>query len=69
MTHPVDILIGSGRLVEFISTPDGFILVIETRLRSVLAEIVADGIQYEQSRGSLYELHDGQEAKVASSTR
>jgi hypothetical protein len=63
VTHPVDILVGSGRLVEFISNPDDFIQVVKTRLQSVLAEIVVDGVQYEQSRGYLYELHDGLEEK------
>jgi len=54
----VDILVGSGRLVEFIGNPNDFIQMVKTRLQSVLAEIVVEGIQYEQIRGYVYELRE-----------
>lgn len=54
----VDILVGSGRLAEFIGNPNDFIQMVKTRLQSVLAEIVVEGIQYEQIGGYVYELRE-----------
>lgn len=63
----IDILIESGRLSEFISNPNDFTQMVKLRLQSALAEIVAEGIQYEKIGGYVYELRelqkDGQEEK------
>lgn len=63
----VDILIGSGRLGEFIGNPNDFIAMTKRALQSELARIVVDGIQYERIAGSVYELRelqrDGEEEK------
>ena len=63
----VDILIGSGRLGEFIGNPNDFIAMTKGALQSELAKIVVDGIQYERIAGSVYELRelqrDGEEEK------
>ncbi|MCO5215503.1 MAG: hypothetical protein M9950_05030, partial [Thermomicrobiales bacterium] len=63
----VDILIGSGRLDEFISNPNDYIAMVKKHLRDELARIVVDGIQYEKISGYVYELRelqeDGQEEK------
>ncbi len=54
----VDVLVGSERLAEFIGNPNDFIQMVKTRLQSVLAEIVVEGIQYEQIGGYVYELRE-----------
>ena len=63
----VDILIGSGRLGEFIGNPNDFIAMAKRILQAELAKIVVDGIQYEKIAGSIYELRelqkDGQDEK------
>lgn len=63
----VDILIGSGRLGEFISNPNDFISMAKRALQTELAKIVVEGIQYERIAGSVYELRelqkDGAEEK------
>lgn len=63
----VDILIGSGRLSEFIGNPNDFIAMTKRALQSELAKIVVEGIQYERIAGSVYELRelqkDGEEEK------
>ncbi|WP_394255081.1 restriction endonuclease [Pseudoclavibacter helvolus] len=63
----VEILIGSGRLREFIGNPNDFIAVAKRALQNELAKIVVDGIQYERIAGSVYELRelqrDGEEEK------
>ena len=63
----VDILVGSGRLNEFIANPNDFISLVKRLLQSELAKIVVDGIQYEKIAGSVYELRelqkDGEEEK------
>ena len=63
----VDILIGSGRLGEFIGNPNDFIAMTKRALKSELAKIVVEGIQYERIAGSVYELRelqkDGEEEK------
>lgn len=63
----VDILIGSGRLGEFIGNPNDFIAMTKRVLQRELATIVVDGIQYERIAGSVYELRelqrDGEEEK------
>lgn len=63
----VEILIGSGRLREFIGNPNDFIAMAKRALQNELAKIVVDGIQYERIAGSVYELRelqrDGEEEK------
>ncbi|WP_024441288.1 DEAD/DEAH box helicase family protein [Mycobacterium sp. UM_WGJ] len=63
----VDILIGSGRLGEFIGNPNDFIAMVKRALQAELAKIVVEGIQYEKIAGSVYELRelqkDGEEEK------
>lgn len=63
----VDILIGSQRLQEFIENPNDFAQKAKEIFKRVLAEIIIDGIEYEQINGLLYELRelrdDGQNEK------
>jgi len=63
----VDILLGSGRLSEFIGNPNDFIAMAKRALQGELAKIVVEGIQYEKIAGSVYELRelqkDGEEEK------
>lgn len=63
----VEILVGSERLDEFIGNPNDFIAMTRQALKSELAKIVVEGIQYEKIAGSIYELrelqHDGEEEK------
>jgi type III restriction enzyme len=63
----VDVLVGSGRLGEFIGNPNDFIAMTKLALRGELAKIVVEGIQYERIAGSVYELRelqkDGAEEK------
>ncbi|PPG81477.1 restriction endonuclease [Rathayibacter sp. AY1H2] len=54
----VEILIGSGRLGEFIGNPNDFITMTKRVLQSELAKIVVDGIQYARIAGSVYELRE-----------
>jgi type III restriction enzyme len=63
----VDILVGTGRLGEFIGNPNDFISLVKRSLQSELAKIVVEGIQYEKIAGYVYELRelqkDGAEEK------
>ncbi|MFT9774140.1 restriction endonuclease [Brevibacterium casei] len=63
----VDILIGSGRLGEFIANPHDFIAMARRLMQAELAKLVVDGVQYEKIAGSVYELRelrkDGEEEK------
>jgi len=63
----VDVLIGSGRLSEFIGNPNDFIDMVKRALQGELAKLVVEGIQYEKIAGSVYELRelqkDGAEEK------
>jgi len=63
----VDILLRSGRLSEFIGNPNDFITMAKRILKSELAKIVVEGVQYEKIAGSVYELRelqkDGEEEK------
>jgi type III restriction enzyme len=54
----VDVLLGSERLGEFIGNPNDFIQMARSRLHGVLAEIVTEGIQYEEIGGYVYELRE-----------
>ena len=63
----VDILVGSGRLGEFISNPNDFIAMAKRLMQTELAKLVVDGVQYKKIAGSVYELRelrkDGEEEK------
>lgn len=63
----IDILIKSDRLAEFLGNPNDFIAMVKRVLKSVLATIVVDGVEYEKIAGSIYELRelrqDGAEEK------
>ena len=63
----IDVLVGSGRLSEFITNPNDFIAMAKRVLQGELAKIVVEGIQYEKIAGSVYELRelqkDGEEEK------
>lgn len=54
----VEILIGSDRLNEFIGNPNDFIAMAKRVIKSELGAILVDGVQYEQIRGSIYELRE-----------
>jgi type III restriction enzyme len=54
----VDVLVGSGRLDDFIANPNDFIAMTKHRLQTELAKLVVDGVQYEKIAGSVYELRD-----------
>lgn len=54
----VDVLLGSGRLGEFIANPNDFIAVAKRILQTELAKLVVDGVQYERIAGSVYELRE-----------
>lgn len=62
-----DILVKSGKLGEFIANPNDFIAQAAQLLKSELAKIVLNGIEYEKIDGSIYELHelqtDGEQEK------
>ncbi|PJJ42975.1 type III restriction enzyme [Glutamicibacter mysorens] len=63
----VDVLVGSGRLGEFIANPNDFIAMAKRLMQTELARLVVDGVQYEKIAGSVYELRelrkDGEEEK------
>ncbi len=62
-----DILVRSERLAEFIGNPNDFISMAKRVIKTELAKLVVEGIQYERIAGSLYELRelqkDGEEEK------
>lgn len=57
----VDILLGSGRLEEFLSNPNDYIKMVKDAVQAELARIVVEGVQYEAIRGSVYELRELQQ--------
>lgn len=54
----VDIFIGSGKLKEFISNPNDFIVMARRCVQAELAKLLIEGIQYEKIDGSIYELRE-----------
>ncbi len=54
----VDILQGSGRLHEFMQNPYDYIQMVKSAIKSVLAKIVIDGVQYEKIAEEVYELRE-----------
>lgn len=63
----IDLLTKSGRLAEFLGNPNDFIALVKKVIKSELARLVVDGIQYEKISGAIYELRelqrDGEEEK------
>jgi type III restriction enzyme len=63
----IEILTDSGRLAEFLANPNDFIALVKKVVKSELARLVIDGIQYEKIAGAVYELRelqsDGEEEK------
>ena len=53
-----EILVGSGKLGEFIGNPNDFIAMVQRCVQGALAKIVVKGIQYEKIDGSIYELRE-----------
>lgn len=56
----VDILQGSNRLHEFLINPYDYIQMVKAAIKSVLAKVVIDGIQYEKIGEEVYELRNFQ---------
>ncbi|ACE83237.1 type III restriction system endonuclease [Cellvibrio japonicus Ueda107] len=54
----VDILVGSGRLGEFIGNPNDFMVMARRCVQAELAKLLIEGIQYEKIDGSIYELRE-----------
>ena len=54
----VDILIGSGRLDDFIGNPNDYIAMAKRAIQTELAKLVVEGVQYEKITGSVYELRE-----------
>ena len=54
----IDILLGSGRLSEFLGNPNDFIKMVSSCIETELAHVLIDGIQYEAIGGSIYELRE-----------
>lgn len=56
----VDILRGSDRLYDFLTNPYDYIQMVKGAIKSVLARVVVDGIQYEKVADEVYELREFQ---------
>ncbi|MGK2351628.1 DEAD/DEAH box helicase family protein [Cutibacterium sp. V947] len=54
----IEILIGSGRIGDFLTNPNAFIKMVTERIETELAHTLIDGIQYEPIGGSIYELRE-----------
>ena len=54
----IEILIGSGRIGDFLANPNDFIKMVTERIETELAHTLIDGIQYEPIGGSIYELRE-----------
>ncbi|OFM59342.1 restriction endonuclease [Corynebacterium sp. HMSC058E07] len=54
----IDILLGSGRIGDFLDNPNEFIRMATQRIETELAHSLIDGIQYEPIGGSVYELRE-----------
>lgn len=63
----IDILLGSGRIGDFLENPNDFIKMVTDCIETELSHTLIDGIQYQPIGGSIYELRelqaDGLEAK------
>ncbi len=56
----VDILLGSNRLHEFLKNPYDYIQMVRGAIKSELAKVVVDGVQYEKLAEEVYELREFQ---------
>ena len=54
----IDILLGSGRVGEFLTNPNDYIKMITGCIETELAHTLIEGIQYEPIGGSIYELRE-----------
>lgn len=54
----IEILIGSGRIGDFLANPNDFIKMVTERIKTELAHTLINGIQYEPIGGSIYELRE-----------
>ena len=54
----VDILVGCGKLEQFIGNPNDFMVMARRCIKGELAHIMVDGLQYEKLGGSVYELRE-----------
>lgn len=54
----IDILLGSGRIGEFLTNPNDFIKMVTSCIETELAHTLIEGIQYEPVGGSIYELRE-----------
>lgn len=54
----IDILLGSGRLGEFLTNPNDYIKMVTGCVETELAHTLINGIQYEPIGGSIYELRE-----------
>lgn len=54
----IEILLGSGRIRDFLANPNDFIKMVTERIETELAHTLIDGIQYEPIGGSIYELRE-----------
>ena len=65
----VDILLKCDKLHQFIGNPNDFIAMVKRILKTELAKIVVDGIQYEKIKGYVYELRELQQDGAAEKDR
>lgn len=65
----VDMLLGSNRLNEFLKNPYNYIKVVKAAIKSVLADVVIDGIKYEKIADEIYELREFQRESEDESER
>src|SRR5699024_4738290 len=55
------ILVGSGRLDDFLANPHDFLKLVKDSIVGVLADILVEGVQYEAIGGSVYTLRELQD--------
>lgn len=65
----VEIIQGSGRLHEFLKNPYDYIQMVKGAIKSVLANIVVDGVKYEKLAEEVYELREFQRDSAEESER
>ncbi|HMR73169.1 MAG TPA: restriction endonuclease, partial [Candidatus Saccharibacteria bacterium] len=65
----VEIIQGSGRLHEFLKNPYDYIQMVKSAIKSVLANIVVDGVKYEKLAEEVYELREFQRDSAEESER
>ncbi|PLW00826.1 restriction endonuclease [Corynebacterium ulcerans] len=65
----IDILLGSGRLKDFLANPNDFTVMVRNVIETHLSSILVEGVQYEKIRGSIYELRELQADGMAEKDR